>query len=71
MKIVELKERKRDRETSYIIMIIWSKMAQLGLEESSDVEGFRRAKYTEIKAELLIRHLGISYTYGFITSGPN
>ena len=34
-----------------IIIIIWSKMAQLGLEESSEVEGFRRPKYTQMKAE--------------------
>ena len=27
-----------------IIIIIWSKMAQLGLEESFEVEGFRRPK---------------------------
>ena len=27
-----------------IIIIIWSKMAQLGLEESSEVDGFRRLK---------------------------
>ena len=39
-----------------IIMIIWSiiKMSQLGLEESSEVEGFGRPKYTEIKAERTI-----------------
>ena len=27
-------------------------MAQLGLEESSEVEGFRVPKYTQIKAEI-------------------
>ena len=38
--------------TSRIIMTIWSKMGQLELEESSEVEeGFRRPKYTQIKAE--------------------
>ena len=37
-----------------IIMIIWQKMAQFGLEESSDVEGFRWPKYTQIKAETCI-----------------
>ena len=37
--------------TSPIIIIIWSKMAKLGLEESSEVEGFRRPKYTQMKAE--------------------
>ena len=36
------------------IMVIWSKMAQLELEESSEVEGFRRPKYTQMKAEFSI-----------------
>ena len=40
-------------------MVIWSKMAQLGLEESSEVEDFRRPKYTQIKAAHSIWHLGI------------
>ena len=34
-------------------------MAQLGLEESSEVEGFRRPKYTQMKAEHSIRDLSI------------
>ena len=33
-------------------------MSQLWLEESSEVEGFRGAKYTQIKAKISIWHLG-------------
>ena len=45
----------------FIIMILWSKMEQFGLEESSEVDGFRRPKkvYTQIEAELCIWHLCI------------
>ena len=39
-------------------------MAQLGLEESSEVKGFRRPKYTQMKAELLIWNLGILHLLG-------
>ena len=35
-----------------IVMIIWSKMAQLEFEEYSKVEDFRGPKYTQIKAEI-------------------
>ena len=35
--------------SSLLIMIIWPKMAQLGLEESSEVEGFRRPKRAQVK----------------------
>ena len=34
-------------------------MAQLELEESSEVEGFRRPKYTQMKAEFSIWDLDI------------
>ena len=33
-------------------MIIWSKTAQLGLEESSEVEGFKKPKYYAVKLKL-------------------
>ena len=32
-------------------------MAQLGLDESSEVEGFRRPKYAQIKAEVCVSDL--------------
>ena len=38
-------------------MIIWSKIAQLGLEESSEVEDFRRPKQAQIEAELCVSDL--------------
>ena len=41
----------KNRKIYPIIIIIWSKMAKLGLEESSEVEGFRSPKYTQMKAE--------------------
>ena len=41
-----------DMTKLHIIMIIGLKMVQLGLEESSEVEGFRRPKYNQIDAEL-------------------
>ena len=47
--------------TSPIIIIIWSKMAKLGLEESSEVEGFRRPKQAQIEAELCVSDLGGSF----------
>ena len=34
-------------------------MAKLGLEESSEVDGFRRPKYTQMEAEHLICDLSI------------
>ena len=37
-----------------IIIIIGSKLAQLGLEESSEVEGLRRPKYTQMNGKLSI-----------------
>ena len=36
------------------IVIIWTKMAQLGLEESSEVKGFRRPNQAQIEAEISI-----------------
>ena len=40
----ELSEELKNGKTNLYIMIIWSKMAQLGLGEYSEVEGFRRPK---------------------------
>ena len=39
-------ESQKDRRSRWVLLviIIWSKMAQLGLEESSEVESFRRPK---------------------------
>ena len=41
-----------------IIIIIWSKMAQLGLEESSEVEGFRKPNQAQIEANVCVSDLG-------------
>ena len=45
-------------KTSPIIKIIWSKMAQLGLEESFEVEGFRSPKQAQIETNVCVRDLG-------------
>ena len=38
-------------------------MAQLRLEESSEVEGFKKSKYAQIEAELCVSDLGGSFWY--------
>ena len=39
-----------------IMIIIWSITAQLGLEESSEAEGFRRPKYAQ-KSDVVIGYI--------------
>ena len=41
-----------------IPIIIWSKMAQLGLEESTEVEDFKRPKQAQIEANVCVSDLG-------------
>ena len=44
-------------------------MAPLGLEESSEVEGFRRPKWAQIEVELCVSDLGVFGRKGDIVVG--